>query len=190
MTSKIWFSTGLTSLALILGFLVGGSHSPVAGVAITAAFGLAVPFFSLLGGRGDVGRTDRLATAGKVLTVFCLVFVVGMSLGAYSRLQDWPAPTRYSQVFPWKDQPPKTAYHAIDWIIVGDRLRSLGYNNEQIQQVYAIQKAEWGNAEPATDFGGVSSLFSDKGKYELYRNSGGLFVEETPKMLQHPLPQI
>lgn len=183
MKSKFWFVFGLGCLALVLGYLVGGSHSPVAGVAITAAFGLAVPLFTLLGGKSADTSTDRLEVAGKVLSVFCLLFVVGIALGAFSRLRNWPAPSREAEVFPWKDQAPKTAYHAVDWIILKHRLRSLGYSDEQVLELYSIQQKEWGASEPSgPPFGGLSSLFSDKDVAQ--PDPGGLFVYEPPDL--HP----
>jgi len=46
MKDSIWLAIGLGLLAFVLGALVGASHSPVAGVATTAAFGLAIPAFN------------------------------------------------------------------------------------------------------------------------------------------------
>jgi hypothetical protein len=187
MKDKIWFVLGLSCLSMVLGDLVGGSHSPVAGVAITAAFGLAVPLFTLLGSKSADTSADQLNIAGKVLSIFCVVFVVGLVLGASSRLTNWPAPHRVALVFPWKDQAPKTAYHAVDWLIVRDRLRSIGYTEEQVKQLYAIQQKEWGSSEPSGSYGGLSALFADK-KMEK-ADPGGLFVYEPPDALKdssHP----
>ncbi len=44
----VWFPTGIALLALLLGFLVGASQTPVAGVAVTAAFGLAAAALGFL----------------------------------------------------------------------------------------------------------------------------------------------
>src|SRR3990172_5238075 len=54
-----WFTAGIVSLAVLLGFLVGASHTPVAGVAITATFGLLAAVFAL----------HQKATIGKALTL-------------------------------------------------------------------------------------------------------------------------
>ena len=48
MSAQRWMGTGLSLLSLVIGFLVGASSTPVAGVAITAAFGIAAAGFVFL----------------------------------------------------------------------------------------------------------------------------------------------
>jgi hypothetical protein len=43
----LWFSLGMMLLSLLLGFMTGASSSPVAGVAITSVFGVAVTVLAL-----------------------------------------------------------------------------------------------------------------------------------------------
>jgi len=163
MKGESWFAIGLALLAAIMGFLVGASHSPVAGVTITAAFGLAIPIFNVLNNKpapvtaasegqpipapGATQTTSalgpkELATIGKILTVFCVMFVLGLSLGAYSRVQDWPHVQLPPQQFPWKDttQMPKESRYALDWIVVRARLHGMGYTDQQIQSLYSALK--------------------------------------------------
>lgn len=48
MSAQRWMGTGLSLLSLVIGFLVGASSAPVAGVAITAALGIAAAGFVFL----------------------------------------------------------------------------------------------------------------------------------------------
>src|SRR5262252_7467409 len=106
-----WFAIGVCALALLLGVMVGASQTPVAGVAITAAFGLALAAL----GKTSLERTSDLSRAaspvvipelspesvdarfkaslqdlGKLLLVFCLAFAVGLVGGAELRVNNWP----------------------------------------------------------------------------------------------------
>jgi len=156
------FVVALGILAATLGFLVGGSHSPVAGVAITAVFGLVVTATGLL------ATTPRAPTAsaaspapagavqavtertyrrtGAVLLVFAVLFVAGLSGGISVRTSS----SRQARTFPWNDaNKPANAFDAVDWLVVQENLLSRGYTEQQVQELYR----GWSPAPTATSFG-------------------------------------
>ena len=146
------FAFGVSAIAALLGFLVGASESPVAGIALTAAFGLVASAISLKfkTSAGEIERSDapKLAAAGSmsteslqalglILFLFAITFAVGLGAGVASRLSYHKATPETA--FPWQGlDAPKTAKKAVDWILVRKRLRDLGYTDTQIQSIYAI----------------------------------------------------
>lgn len=46
------------------------------------------------------------------------------------------------EIFPWGDTPPESTYEALDWIVTSQKLRQMGYSNDQIESLYKIRKKE------------------------------------------------
>lgn len=195
MKDLLWLSTGLGLLAFVLGALVGASHSPVAGVTITAAFGLAIPVFSFVHAKESHKRSDdqqniaasssrELAKAGKLLALFSLTFCLGLIVGAYSRVYDWPSARQQARKLPWTDKnAPIRAVHAIDWLVIQNHLLALGYTEEQIEQLYSIQFAAWkGNEQDSEP---LSPLFAHEIPME--SRPGGIITMQ-PNRPQIPMP--
>jgi hypothetical protein len=134
------FIAGLSVLAATLGFLVGGSHSPVAGVAITAVFGLvltamgalqgsavgkpsAMPEEPIVGAATGTKELRRAAVAlervtkqtyrraGTALLTFAVLFLAGLLSGVYVRAQS----SLEARSFPWDEaHKPQSAHDAVD----------------------------------------------------------------------------
>jgi hypothetical protein len=171
------FVFGVVSLATLLGFLVGASSSPVAGVGVTAGFGviaaaLAYMQSSSVGGAApDAGKNaDKAARArslsvatlnsvGQVLTVFSLAFAVGLAVGVCTRKKH---DAHHNPIaFPWAGAAaPTDPQDAVDWVLVQQHLRRMGYADGQISEIYGVWLA---HKKAGTDpFGGklLSPLFS------------------------------
>ena len=150
-----WFIAGIVSLGLLLGFLVGASHTPVAGVAITATFGLLAAVFALhqkatvekaLVFKQDLVKqldelqpriTSALNTLGRTLFVFALAFGIGLAFGIYLRLAQPFGANKPPATFPWEgSMEPISSKSAIDWILVQEKLRIMGYGDNQIKALY------------------------------------------------------
>lgn len=158
------FAVGIFLIAVILGFLVGASESPVAGIALTATFGLVASAISLKSKPQDMLKASALDLSrasvpepnpqrpteitsatlhdlGLVLAVFSIAFSVGLAAGIASRI-------KYHKVepmtaLPWQGlEEPRTARKAVDWIVVHKKLRDLGYTDKQIASLYAIEAAQ------------------------------------------------
>ena len=147
------FVLGVVSLASIMGFLVGASSSPVAGVAVTAGFGVIASALAYLraGSQTDASSTpgsghDHSARArllllaslnsmGLALTAFAVAFATGTAAGIWAR----KAHDAYQDPieFPWTGQAaPTDTQDAIDWILVQQHLRRMGYKDRQIADLY------------------------------------------------------
>ena len=172
------FVLGVASLALLLGFLVGASSSPVAGVAVTAGFAMVAAALAYMqsstvgdpssqgGGKPTKAAEARalsvatLNSVGRVLMLFSVAFAAGIALGIWARTSHGAA--HESVNFPWKAaSAPTSARQAIDWILVYRHLRQLGYTDPQIAEIYRLnleaKKTERGFAL-ADDL--LSTLFS------------------------------
>lgn len=172
------FASGIGSLALLLGFLVGASNSPVAGIALTATFGLATAALSLYQ-KSDAGDSSEnpaneskktanarksafatLTMLGQLFIVFTITFFVGLGGGVYVKhLQSVAEP---APPFPWQGQEaPPSARIAIDWILVQKHLRSAGYSYSQISEIYKFRQQQGQSFSPifSNDHDLLSPLF-------------------------------
>lgn len=147
------FSIGIAFIAALLGFLVGASESPVAGIALTATFGIVATGLALHQKAATVTPNSlppvpasevsqaQLVTAlkslGVVLIVFTLTFAGGLTLGVWSKLQSHIAEPQTRLV--WQGaQRPTTAKKALDWIMVQRKLKDMGYTDKQVLEIYKI----------------------------------------------------
>jgi hypothetical protein len=174
------FCLGISSFALILGFLVGASSSPAAGVAVTAGFGIVAAALAYMQSstvgtsnkapsgkmtKGSQARALSIATlnsVGRLLIVFSLAFAVGIAVGVRARTAQNSARAPVS--FPWvATTPPTSSRQAVDWLIVQQHLIKIGYSNAQIAEIYRLELAS-NKGEPTIRVGetSISSLFSNQ----------------------------
>lgn len=177
-----WFHTGICGLALLLGFLVGASSSPVAGVAITASFGLLAGMFAFfqkaalekaLKARANLSdQLQHLAprikaglnALGRTLFIFAVAFAIGIGLGVYARLGQPFATRAAPRDFPWQGlQEPASGQAAVDWIIVQERLVAMGYSTEQVRDLYRNELSHKEHRSILENPGLISPLFSNTG---------------------------
>jgi hypothetical protein len=175
------FSLGVASLALLLGTLVGASSSPVAGVAVTAGFGVVIAVLGYM--RSSVGAkvesqeasestqgaqtralsNESLNLIGRLLILFSFLFASGVALGIWARTS-WSIRQEPAK-FPWEAaSAPTSAQRAIDWILVHRNLRQLGFNDAQVSELYRLSyqsaKTRVGGVADAEQL--LSPLFSQQ----------------------------
>ena len=143
MADRLWLYVGMGSLAILIGFLVGASSSPVAGLAITAAFGVIAGIVSYMVGP-KTSEPFPMAVVGQTLIGVSAAMAIGLGLGMYARLIAVPRWMTETRELPWAQSktPPTDATVALDWIVVDQRLRAFGYTEQQIQAIYAIDAAD------------------------------------------------
>ena len=141
-------SLGIACLAALLGFLVGASESPVAGIAITATFGIVATVLSTKLSSSALDPNSQksrdftavhLTQLGRILIIFSVLFASGLAVGIAARLKfnETDAPS-----LPWEGkQAPRSAKQAVDWIIVNNKLRGMGYSQKQVMEIYELEVA-------------------------------------------------
>jgi hypothetical protein len=181
-----WLPTGIGLIAVITGYMVGASQTPVVGIAMPAIFGLIVTAFGFFTNSELMKKIDTIKEAfnknnvqeiqskleflsseakgnpmriGRLLVVFSLAYALGLSFGTYLRVTN-PFASKQARQFPWSDNPgaiePPSALDAIDWIQLQEALSDLGYTQQQVKSLYQLQTKEW-NKEKA-DFGSTSFI--------------------------------
>lgn len=148
------FSIGIACIAGLLGFLVGASESPVAGIALTATFGIVATGLALHQRAASVFAPTHLPTIprpeptaievlralkslGALLVVFSIAFAAGLALGVWGKLQSHAVEPE-SKLF-WQGlSAPTSARRAIDWLVVRKKLTDMGYTDAQVIELYRI----------------------------------------------------
>jgi len=131
LSGNAWSALGIGATGLVVGFMVGGSATPVGSVAVPAVFGLIMAGVALLQPLGTKEIVEALQKAiadpnrltseldplrkadedrrnnarrsmGKMLLVFALLYTVGMILGGLARTQHWLAASINENPIPWK----------------------------------------------------------------------------------------
>jgi hypothetical protein len=147
------FQLGNFSFSLVLGFLIGSSHSPVVGVTITALMSLISAAIGYVIGKQKLISKSNLPYIGVVLLVSAIGILVGVFAGGeYRYVQESEAKT-----LPWTslDKPDKSKT-ALDWIVVSEILSKRGYTSQQIRAIYLIKMKEKAAAEDA--YGNLSDV--------------------------------
>jgi hypothetical protein len=173
MRDSIVLLSGVAAVATILGYMIGGSATPVVSVAVPAIFGLVLSAIGLFQRRhpsqdflefirragsdaeaipevAEYRRSTRLAEAriGYVLITFSLFYLAGTVVGSKVRIDGLLAREVPAPPFPWsQSEPPKTLEAATGWIALQHRLIQLGYTEQQIASLYAVQLQEVKEAE-------------------------------------------
>jgi hypothetical protein len=173
MPQQFILMIGIAFVAATVGYMAGGSGTPVAGIAIPAVFGLMVTavgllqavqpnkeFLEFIKAAGDKADTQpdivdyrqRAKSApsrvGVALIVFSAAYLSAATLGAKVRIDGLLIAKPPAQEFPWassKTKPPSISA-ALEWMALQSRLTELGYSSNRIAQLYAIQVSEWDSA--------------------------------------------
>lgn len=146
----VFFVLGVGAVGALLGFLIGVSSTPVAGIGVTSLFAIVASGVALVaqGKVADPGSSIALPKAaalsqrvtvsslsllGKVLLLFTVTFTSGMSGGIWMRLSH----AERSVPFPWPaSKPPATLQSMLYWIDAAAYLRQAGHTEEQISAFY------------------------------------------------------
>lgn len=170
MRNETWLILGVASVGAVLGIMVGASATPVVSVAAPTLFALAAATIGLvqtsqinkevtetikeLGAQTQSSpelttlRT-QLATAprrlGLILFAFSFAYLISIVVGAKARTNDWLVTNPTPPSLPWKSSGllPPDIHTAFEWIAIQHKLKSLGYDDETIIALYAIQASEW-----------------------------------------------
>ncbi|HRX00261.1 MAG TPA: hypothetical protein P5280_12270 [Cyclobacteriaceae bacterium] len=172
MFNNVILLVGIAAIAGPMGYMVGGSGSPVISVALPAVFGLVaiavglfqpnfpskeqLELFSALQQNASLSsyleslkkNHERAPLMiGLALLTFGIVYLAGTILGTTARIHHWFAPTATSSAppaFPWVSATkPVTARAALEWIALQDKLLKRGYSHSDIADLYSIQVSEW-----------------------------------------------
>lgn len=162
--SYVLLIIGIGAVASAIGYMVGGSATPVVSIAIPAIFGVIVSAFGLLN-KGSVQKDlltlatqttdadirksiDRLLRDGELLPtrigvgliVFTIFYLAGTIVGSLARTHDFFAPEFEPALFPWakENKPPATLEDAVGWIALAQQLKSAGYSDDQISELYKL----------------------------------------------------
>lgn len=149
------FLFGTILMAVLLGFLVGASSSPIAGAAVTSGFGIVAAMLAAVQAKGlPESKPSRRAHAkapdpqvfplatlnalGWCLVVFCTAFSAGLASGVAARVQF--AGPQSPPAFPWRGAatPPSSIRVAVDWIALKRLLSEAGYTDSQIEELYRL----------------------------------------------------
>lgn len=161
---------GIAFVGATLGYMVGGSASPVVSVAVPAVFGLIATAIGLMQGNAlskdvlevlkahgdkanefpeirEIRRRSKSAplNIGISLIVFSIAYLSAATFGAKVRIDNLLATRPQAPSFPWASsaaKPPNIAA-ALDWIALQGALSDLGYDEGRIKQLYEIQTRDW-----------------------------------------------
>jgi|GEM_PF-5413313 len=162
-SAKFWLFLGISLLALLFGYLLGASSTPVAGVFITASIGAVASVGSLLpalfsktkiatsASGTDISTNAILKLTGQIIFFFALSLIGGTYLGAEVRWyftendkNESSFETDSSSVFgkfPWNEHSkPRNGQEAIDWCMTQNMLVEIGLSEAQIKEIYQIYR--------------------------------------------------
>ena len=196
----VFFVVGIVFIANLLGFLVGASESPVAGIALTATFGIVATglalhqraFVSVPPDSPSASAPIKAPTEGKVLEAlkslgivlitFSVAFAIGLAIGIAAKVQSHRV-DKETKIF-WEGvQAPTSARKAIDWLIVRKRLNEIGYTDGQVLSIYKLDversKTDEKKQFPWTSDDLLSPLLSSPAA-SAPSQSNGNFIAEDP----------
>lgn len=140
---------GIGAFSLVLGYLVGASNTPVVGAIITGILALGASIWSLYKNKGDENQKNvpiDLRILGSILTIFSFCLLLGVFTGESYR-RGWFI--KEDKAFPWAgSEPPSSAYEALDWLMVAEKLRALDYDNKKTIELYKMIKSDTSTALP------------------------------------------
>lgn len=168
--AKFWLFLGIALFASFLGYLLGASSTPVAGVFLTAALGILASVGSLLPAflrktevanspsETAISTNSMLALTGQVIVVFAVFLIGGTTVGTklrlnfieYTAFQPEPDSSAVFGKFPWNEtSKPRNGQEAIDWCMTQNTLISMGLSEEQIREIYLIYRFPTANVDSA-----------------------------------------
>ncbi len=148
-----WILIGISTFSIVLGCLIGASNSPVLGAALSSLFGIGVALIGLINKEKNESiklNLENLGLIGKILFLFSIFLVMGVLAGENYR-NDNISFLKEKQSFPWIESPPQNTYEALDWIVVAQKLKQLGYSMNQIERVYEIRSNEISQKEASIE---------------------------------------
>lgn len=172
-TTSGWLVAGVALVGVMIGYMSGGSQTPVVSAAIPVIFGLVATAFAVLRTKGrhsaqhhrepavllhptfalrrqEKNRLEVLSSAhlhkniGIFLVTFSIGFLVGAHCGAYVRLHDILRPQTLRTDFAWRSQePPPSVETALLWLAIQQRMEIAGYSENQVREIYQMHLKEW-----------------------------------------------
>jgi len=184
---------GLSITGYAVGYMVGGSATPVVSVAIPLVFGLIVSSFGLLQpykqintlpdnitNNADLVREiiDKIEVRaihtkkyiGLALIFFSSFYLFGTLIGSNMRINEWLV-IKQDQTLPWEESvKPNNINDAVNWILLDYKLKNLGFTNKDVKSLYEIQIAEWERVgkDKNSKKEGISQLKSDISELRKY----------------------
>lgn len=129
-----WTYIGVASFAMLFGFLIGNSNSPVVGAALTAVVGVLTGFIGIFKSETIFQAQNIWRIVGIFLTVFSIAFITGDLVGIGLRIGYFQDTTKE---YPWKNNAaPNSTKDALEWIVLQEELLKKGYSSEQISKLY------------------------------------------------------
>lgn len=172
-TTSGWLVAGVALVGVMIGYMSGGSQTPVVSAAIPVIFGLVATAFAVLRMQGkhsayrhrestvsphstfamrrlEKNRLTALSSAhlqrniGICLVTFSIGFLVEAHCGAYVRLHDVLRPETLRTDFAWRSQdPPPSVETALLWLAIQQRMEAAGYSERQVREMYQMHLTEW-----------------------------------------------
>lgn len=132
---------GFTFSALIIGFIIGASNTPVVGSFITAIFGF---LGVIVGSEWFISKSYKRDISSTFIGICSLLIslsiVSGLFIGeAYRKNKIFSV----EKEVPWTvDTPPENTKEAIDWLLLKEKIIALGYTDETVSEIYQIRLKE------------------------------------------------
>lgn len=169
MKDNVLLLLGIGCVGIMLGYMVGGSSSPVISIAVPTIFGLVITALGLMKAPQpsknllkflrsygadassipeikDFRNRNQLAPnlIGLTLIIFSCTFFIAAYYGSESRIKNH-SELDAALEFPWSDNTtkPLTINSALGWIALQQRLYEIGYDHARIKELYEIQVKEW-----------------------------------------------
>ena len=132
---------GYISIAVAIGYLLGASNTPVVGAFITAFFGLIGTIVGaqyLFDKEGESAR--KINHVGVGITLVSVGLVCGTLIGEGYR-NNWGI--KNEKTLPWAGlEAPSITSEALDWIATSEKLKQLGYSDDDVKVIYQIRIEE------------------------------------------------
>ncbi|RZM74809.1 hypothetical protein C3B51_19605 [Pseudoalteromonas rubra] len=131
---------GYITFSFAIGILLGASNSPVIGAFLAIIVGLLGTLFGAIKLYTGLNEKERLNKVGGLLTAFSIFLISGTYMGELYRVSAIGSTTTS---VPWsKDNRPLSTAEALDWLVLKEKLQSLGYSEEVLLQIYSIRIEE------------------------------------------------
>ncbi len=132
---------GFILLSLFMGFIIGASNTPVIAPFITAMFGFigSVVVVEFLISKSKENSVSS-KSIGNAISLIAVCLFSGALFGALYRSN---AIFSQGKRLPWDTMlTPESPQEALDWIVVKEKMNSLGYSDEQVEAIYEIRVSE------------------------------------------------
>lgn len=131
---------GYGIFALVLGYFIGASNTPVVASFFAVVAALLGTIFGVIKIEVNSPNQKKLNLLGVLISIFSTSLLIGAIIGEKYRNYETPIKQK---IVPWEGrQAPSNTYEALDWIITAKKLSALGYNTSQIAELYEIRLVE------------------------------------------------